>query len=246
MIHLDILYEDDAMIAVNKPAGLLITPDRLDRGIPTIQDMLREYLRKQVDHPNIRVVHRLDKDTSGVVLLARNASAQAYLSKQFEKGEVSKTYHAIVKGVMDRDEGVINFPLIESPRKPGTMMVSDDGKQSITLYKVLERFRGFTLVEANPLTGRTHQVRVHMMALGFPLALDLLYGNSKPVYLSDLKKDYKRKEDSETPLIGRLPLHAIRIAFREPAGHNRLVIEAPPPRDFRHMIKALRKYQAHT
>jgi len=243
MIHLDILYEDDAMIAVNKPAGLLITPDRWDRGIPTIQDMLREYLRKHVDHPNIRLVHRLDKDTSGVVLLAKSVTAQSYLSKQFEKGEVNKTYHAIVKGVVDKDEGVISFPLIESPRKPGTMMVSDKGKQSITLYKVLERFRGFTLVEVNPLTGRTHQVRVHMMASGFPLAIDPFYGDSKPVYLSDLKKDYKRKGESETPLIGRLPLHAFRISFREPMGKKMLLVEAPLPRDFQHMIKALRKYQ---
>jgi len=242
MIQLDILYEDDAMIAVNKPAGLLIVPDRWDRGIPTIQDMLREYLRKEVDHPNIRVVHRLDKDTSGVVLLAKNVKAQSYLSKQFEQGEVHKTYHAIVKGVMDKDEGVISFPLIESPKKPGTMMVSENGKQSITLYKVLERFRGFTLAEANPLTGRTHQVRVHLMASGFPLAVDPFYGDSRPVYLSDLKKDYKRKGDSETPLIGRLPLHSFRISFREPAGEM-LVVEAPLPRDFQRMIKALRKYQ---
>ena len=242
MIQLDILYEDDAMIAVNKPAGLLIVPDRWDRGIPTIQDMLREYLRKEVDHPNIRVVHRLDKDTSGVVLLAKNVKAQSYLSKQFEQGEVHKTYHAIVKGVMDKDEGVISFPLIESPKKPGTMMVSENGKQSITLYKVLERFRGFTLAEANPLTGRTHQVRVHLMASGFPLAVDPFYGDSRPVYLSELKKDYKRKGDSETPLIGRLPLHSFRISFREPAGEM-LVVEAPLPRDFQRMIKALRKYQ---
>lgn len=245
MIHLDILYEDDAMIAVNKPAGLLIVRDRWDRGIPTIQDMLREYLRKQVDHPNIRVVHRLDKDTSGVVLLAKNVKAQSYLSKQFEQGEVHKTYQAIVKGVMDKDEGVISFPLIESPKKPGTMMVSENGKQSITLYKVLERFRGFTLAEANPLTGRTHQVRVHLMAFGFPLAVDPFYGDSKPVYLSDLKKDYKRKGDSETPLIGRLPLHSFRISFREPAGEM-LEVEAPLPRDFQRMIKALRKYQGRS
>jgi len=246
MIHLDILYEDDAMIAVNKPAGLLITPDRLDRGIPTIQDMLREYLRKKLAHPNIRVVHRPDKDTSGVVLLAMNLKAQSYLSKQFEQGEVSKTYHAIVKGVIEKEEGVINFALIESPRKPGTMMVSDKGKQSITLYKVLERFRGFTLLEVNPLTARTHQVRVHMKEAGYPLAIDPLYGESKPVYLSDLKKDYKRKGDTETPVIHRLPLHAFRISFREPTGEKRLVIEAPAPKDFQHMIKALRKYQART
>src|SRR3990170_5555198 len=182
MMTLDILYEDDSIIAVNKPPGLLIVPDRWDRHLPTIQDMLREYLRKKMpgEHPNIRVVHRLDKDTSGVVLLARSMKAQVYLSKQFEKGEVSKTYYAIVKGILEQDDGVISFPLMESARNPGTMVVNRKGKKSITRFQVLERFRDYTFVEANPLTGRTHQVRVHFMAFGHPLGMDPLYGDPKP------------------------------------------------------------------
>ena len=166
MITLDILYEDDAIIAVNKPAGILVTPDRWDPAIPTLQDMLREYLRRNEgsQHPNLRVVHRLDKDTSGALLFAKNVKAQSYLSKQFEEGEVNKTYHAIVRGVIPENDGIINLSLLESTSKPGTMIVHADGKKSITSYTVLERFSRFTLVEAKPLTGRTHQVRVHFAA----------------------------------------------------------------------------------
>jgi 23S rRNA pseudouridine955/2504/2580 synthase/23S rRNA pseudouridine1911/1915/1917 synthase len=244
MITLDILYEDDAIIAVNKPPRLLIVPDRWDRNLPTIQDMLREYLRKKMvgEHPNIRVIHRLDKDTSGVVLLAKNVKAQAYVSKQFEKGEVSKTYYALVKGAMKENDGLINLALSESTKTPGTMVVSKKGKKSITRFQVLERFRGFTFVEANPLTGRTHQVRVHLRAYGFPLAIDPIYGEIEPLYLSQLKKDYKPKEGVERPLIDRLPLHAFRLSFREPTEEKTMVLEAPLPRDMVRTLKHLRKY----
>ena len=245
MITLDILYEDDEFLAVNKPAGLLITPDRWNHDLPTIQDMLREYLRKKMigDHPNIRVVHRLDKNTSGVVLLAKNIHAQAYLSKQFEKGEVSKTYYALVKGVIKENDGVINLSLLESAKKPGTMVLHKKGKKSITLYKVLERFKEFTFVEANPLTGRTHQVRVHLRALGHPLAIDEHYGDSSPIFLSQLKKEYKEKGAAEKPVLARSPLHACRISFREPTEGKTLVLEAPLPKDFERILKYLRKYQ---
>src|SRR5437016_5546224 len=99
MIMLDILYEDANLVSVNKPSGVLVVPDRWNHGIPTLQDMLREYMHKQTEvvHPNIRLVHRLDKDTSGAIVMAKNVAAQSYLSKQFENGEVSKTYYAIVK-----------------------------------------------------------------------------------------------------------------------------------------------------
>jgi RluA family pseudouridine synthase len=248
MITLDILYEDDAIIAVNKPSGLLITPDRWDRGIVTLQDMLREYLRRSPrgeEHPNIRVVHRLDKDTSGVVLLAKNVKSQSYLSKQFEKGEVSKTYYAIVCGNIPENDGIINQPLMESPKKQGTMIVHSKGKKSITLFTVLERFGEFTLVEANPLTGRTHQVRVHFADKGYPLVIDPFYGTANPVYLSRLKKNYKEKAgESEKPVINRLSLHALRISFKEPTDGKTLVLEAPLPKDFSRMLKYLRKYAA--
>jgi 23S rRNA pseudouridine1911/1915/1917 synthase len=245
MITLDILHEDDAIIGVNKPAGLLITPDRWDRGIVTLQDMLREYLRRSAiaEHPNIRVVHRLDKDTSGVVLLAKDVKSQSYLSKQFERGEVNKTYYAIVRGNIPETDGMINQPLMESQKKPGTMLVHSKGKKSITLFKVLERFGEFTLVEANPLTGRTHQVRVHFAAKGYPLAIDPVYGTAEPVYLSKFKRNYKEKANHpEKPVINRLSLHALRLSFREPTAEKTLVLEAPLPKDFARMLKYLRKY----
>ena len=244
MLTLDVLYEDENLIAVNKPPGLLVTPDRWNPSIPTAQDMIREYIRRQAGggHPNIRVVHRLDKDTSGVTILAKNVKTQTYISKQFEKGEVSKTYYAIVKGVMSKDEGVINFSLLESAKKPGTMTVNAKGKQSISLYKVLERFKDSTLVEVHPLTGRTHQVRVHLMASGHPLLFDPVYGESKPLFLSEFKKDYKQKDEKEKPFLSRLTLHAFRLSFREPAEEKTVVVEAPLPDDIARTLKYFRKF----
>jgi len=243
MITLDILYEDDNLIAVNKPSGLLVTPDRWNPSIPTIQDMLREYLRRNggVTHPNIRVVHRLDKDTSGVVVLAKNIKAQSHLSKQFESGDVSKTYLALVKGVVEKDEGMINQPLIESSHKPGTMTLHKKGKKSISLYKVLERFRTCTYAQVTPLTGRTHQVRVHMMSIGHPLLYDPLYGEANAFFLSQLKKDYKEK-GKEKPFLDRLSLHAFRLSFREPSEEKTLVLEAQIPRDLSRALNYFRKY----
>jgi 23S rRNA pseudouridine955/2504/2580 synthase/23S rRNA pseudouridine1911/1915/1917 synthase len=246
VIHLEILYEDDNLIVVNKPSGILVTPDRWDLGLPTLQDMLREYLRRNqgTQHPNLRVIHRLDKDTSGAIVLAKNVRAQSYVSKQFESGEVSKSYYAIVKGEIPEKDGIINYSLMESPKKPGTMVVNSKGKKSITLFTVLERFQGFTLVEAKPLTGRTHQVRVHLQAYGYPLAIDPIYGNAEPVYLSQFKKNYKPKEGEEKPVISRLPLHAFRLSFREPLEQKTIVVEAPLARDFARTLKILRKYQS--
>lgn len=246
MLVLDILFEDDNLIAVNKPSGLLVVPDRWDPTVPTIQDMLREYLRKHLDgmHPNIRVIHRLDKDTSGVVVLAKNVKAQSFVGKQFENGEVDKTYHCIVSGVISKDEGVVNLSLSESQRKPGIMVVDPHGKKCITLYRVLERFDGFTYVEAKPLTGRTHQVRVHMKGAGFPLAMDPIYNDAPAVFLSQLKRDYHPKNTPEKPLFSRLPLHAFRISFREPAAKSTVILDAPLPKDFQRMLKLLRKYRS--
>jgi len=245
MVVLDILYEDENLIVVNKPSGVLVTPDRWNADIPTLQDMLREYLHRKgdVSHPNIRVIHRLDKDTSGAIVLAKNVQAQSYVSKQFEKGETSKTYHAIVKGVIAQNEGVISFPLMEATKPPGSMVVNQKGKKSITVFKVLERFAEFCLVEASPLTGRTHQVRVHFAEYGYPLAIDPIYGSTEPIFLSQFKKEYKHKHKEEKPVITRLPLHALRLSFKEPTEGKTLVIEAPPPKDFTRMLKYLRKYR---
>ena len=243
MTTLDILYEDENLLAVCKPSGLLVTPDRWNPSIPTIQDMLREYLRRDLGgHPNVRVVHRLDKDTSGVTIVAKNIKAQRFLSQQFEKGEVSKTYYAIARGIIQKEDGIINFPLMESAKKPGTMMIHNKGKQSISLYKVLERFKNSTFIEVNPLTGRTHQVRVHLLGIGHPLLFDPLYGDTNPLYLSDLKKDYKSKEQKEKPFLNRLSLHAFRLSIREPEGEKTLVLEAPLPDDLSRTLRYFRKY----
>jgi 23S rRNA pseudouridine1911/1915/1917 synthase len=192
------------------------------------------------------VIHRLDKDTSGAIVLAKNVKAQSNVSKQFENGEVSKTYYAIVKGQVPQSEGIINFSLSEAEHPPGTMKVNPKGKKSITLFNVLERFDGFSLVEAKPLTGRTHQVRVHFKEYGYPLAIDPLYSESEPVFLSQFKKNYKPKDEEEKPVINRLPLHSFRLSFREPDEGKTVVVEAALPKDFSRMLKMLRKYRAET
>jgi len=220
-------------------AGILVTPDRWDPAIPTLQDMLREYLRRNEGshHPNLRVVHRLDKDTSGAIIFAKNVKAQSYLSKQFEEGEVDKTYHAIVRGVIRENDGMINLSLMESPTNPGTMIVSEKGKKSITSFTVLERFNNFTLVEAKPLTGRTHQVRVHLMSMDtrWPSIRFTAAPNRCTCRVS--RKTTSQKKGPEKPVINRLPLHAYRVSFREPTEEKLIAVEAPLAKDFARMFE---------
>jgi len=232
----EIVYEDQNLVVVNKPAGLLTVPDRWDETKISLLGVMNETLSS-----SLRLVHRLDKETSGLILFAKHVEAQREISRQFEAREIEKSYLALVEGEVSETEGTIELPLDEDPQHPGMTRVDEKrGKPSVTRYEAAERFRGFTLLRVRPLSGRTHQIRVHLAAKGYPLAVDSLYGRREALYLSELKPDYKKKKEGERPLISRLTLHAAGLHFTTPRGQE-MRLEIPPPKDLRVVLKYLRK-----
>lgn len=255
-----ILYDDPSMLAFDKPSGLLVAPDRWDKQ--------REYLMGLVHAQwgeGVANVHRLDADTSGVLLCARTKPALDFLSGQFQSKTVEKTYHALVvvlppeqamKVVTPiRDEAgrlpdafTVDLALGEDEQQPGRMRVfkKRGGKPSLTEFRTLERFGRYALVECRPLTGRTHQLRVHLAAAGAPILNDRFYGVPEIVLrLSELKRGYKGR-DEEKPLLTRLALHASRLTVKHPETREPQTIEAPLPHEFEVSLKYLRKFAPGT
>lgn len=234
---LDILSEDEDYIIINKQAGMLTLPDRFDPSIPSLYHTLKTH------YGDIWVVHRIDKQTSGVIAFAKNADAHRELSAQFENHKVQKKYWLLALGGLDRDEGTVDLPIGENGSKVGSMKIDPiHGKNSVTKYRVIERFLNYTLVEAEPLSGRTHQIRVHFKAMGHPLAVDELYGSAEGIKLSTLKKAYKIKSGhAEKPLIARLTLHAKSLRFYHYRHQETVTADAPLPKDFNGALKQLRK-----
>lgn len=231
-----ILLEDDTVIAINKPAGLLVLPDRYDHNLLNLYDLLKETFG------TIFVVHRIDRETSGVVLFAKTAEMHALMNKTFEQRQVEKLYWAIVVGTPNADGGRIDLPLAENERGIRKMKVDKkNGKEAITDYKVVEKFKSYALIEATPHTGRTHQIRVHLSAIGLPILADPLYSNSGWFFLSSIKQNYKSNEE-EKPLIMRTALHALSLSFINPVNRERMLIKAPIPKDMEATLKVLRKY----
>ncbi len=201
-------------------------------------DLLRD-LDELAPSRAIRIVHRLDRDASGVLLFARTLEAQRGLIRQFARREVDKTYHAIVSGYVT-DDGDVNLPLAFNKRMNRMETVAARGKRSLTRYRVLDRLAGHTLLECSPATGRTHQIRAHMAAIGHPLAVDPVYGDRQELYLSSFKADYsKSRRRSERPLISRLTLHALRLTIQHPIDGTEMTFETPPPKDFRATVNQL-------
>ena len=212
---IDILYEDEDIFAVDKPDGLLAVPERrrLDRSL--LEMLSAEQGEK------LYIVHRIDRETSGVIVFARNAEAHRQLNRQFEARSVEKIYLALVHGVIADDRGEIDKPL----RQCGSGRVAVDsrrGKASVTEFRVLERLEAFTLLEVRPHTGRRHQIRVHLYSIGHPVVGDPLYGD-------------KAVQSSYT----RLMLHAHRLSLYLPSD-ERLTLEAPIPESFRRVLETAR------
>jgi RluA family pseudouridine synthase len=213
---MEIIHQDEHIIVLNKPADLSVLPEGWQPEAPYLRQMLEE------KYGSIFVVHRLDKITSGVMVFALTAEAHRVLNRQFEKHEVEKVYQAIVEGVPPWDAHTARHMLQTNVgRKHRTVVVRKRGKNSETEFKVLKRGQTEALVEAHPKTGRTHQIRVHLSALGFPILGDTLYGAS------------------ETDLIARPALHSYSIAFSHPASGEHINFHANPPNDFLQTLKRL-------
>lgn len=233
-IPLDIVYEDDDLLVVNKPAGMVVHPGP---GNVHISGTLVNAVLAHV--PDLEVggqrrpgiVHRLDKDTSGLIIVAKHDRALRHLQAQFKARRVEKIYLALVEGVVGATRGRIEAPIGRDPRHRQRMAVVTDGsgRDAVTEFIVRERFEGYTLVEALPKTGRTHQIRVHMAYIGHPLVGDAVYGRHRQRLLCD-----------------RQMLHAWQLAFRLPGSGDKISLEAPMPEDFERMLDVLRRYKTGT
>jgi 23S rRNA pseudouridine955/2504/2580 synthase/23S rRNA pseudouridine1911/1915/1917 synthase len=234
----DILFDDEHIIIADKPAGMLSIPDRNGNKDNMVSALERQFGK-------IFVVHRLDRETSGVICFARNEAAHRNLSIQFERHTTDKFYIALLDGVLHHDEGEIDKPIGEHPSIPGKMAITHPGKPSLTFYRVLERFKRYTLAEALIKTGRTHQIRVHFQSIGYPLAVDALYGRRPAFYLSEIKgKSYKsgKYTDEERPLMDRTSLHSYRLRIDHPVSGERMEFKADIPRDLAAVLNQLRKW----
>jgi tRNA pseudouridine32 synthase / 23S rRNA pseudouridine746 synthase len=221
-----ILWQDETLVAVNKPAGLLTLPDGYDPGLPHLRSVLEPHLGR------LWIVHRLDRDTSGILLLARNAAAHRNLNLQFALRQVEKLYHAIVCGAPDWESLALDLPLRSNAgHRRRTVVDTGRGKPASTLLKVLERLKApdlglFGLVEARPLTGRTHQIRAHLAAVGYPIAGDPLYGIRMQL---------------PEGLFQRTALHAWQVRAVHPSSGEAHTWQAPYPDDFRSALQILRQ-----
>ena len=230
---LDVLFEDEALLVLNKPPGLVVHP-AAGHEEHTLVNALLHHCAGQlsgiggVARPGI--VHRLDKETSGCLVVAKNDDTHLALSVQFATRKVETLYHAILCGELPREQGEIHAASARHPSHRKRMAVDDGGREARTGYRVLERLRATTLAEAALYTGRTHQIRVHFQFLGFPVVGDATYGNRQNQRLTELT-------GYTAP---RQMLHAYHLAFIHPRTAKRLSFEAPRPEDFRDALAALR------
>lgn len=241
-IPLDIVYEDDYLMVINKPYDMVVHPaGRHPSG--TLVNALTFHCQNlsQINGPlKAGIVHRLDRDTSGVMLTIKSDAVHSHIAMQFEKRFVKKEYLAVVEGEVVFDSDEINLPIGRHISEPQKMAVRRDiGKDAISIYEVLERFRGYTLMKIMPKTGRTHQIRVHMKAIGHPVVADFMYSSKEEFYLSDILQ--KEHGPEEFPIIGRQALHAHRIEFFHPIQNKKMNFQVDLPPDMSLLIKTLRE-----
>ena len=226
-IPLDIVYEDNDILVVNKQKGLVVHPGNGNPDgtlVNAIMNHCKESLSGIGGEIRPGIVHRLDKDTSGILIIAKNDKAHINISEQIKNHEVKKTYIALVRGIVRENMATIDMPIARSNKDRTKMAVSKNGKNAITHIKVLERFKEFTLLEVNIETGRTHQIRVHLSEIGYPIVGDYVYSNGK----------------NQFNVVGQM-LHSMRIEFKHPVTNKQMKLEAELPEYFKEVLTSLRK-----
>jgi 23S rRNA pseudouridine1911/1915/1917 synthase len=244
-IPLDVLYEDDWMMAINKPPGMVVHPAR-----GHWQGTLASALAHHCDQLSTiggparpGIVHRLDRDTSGVIVVAKNDRAHLELTSQFERRTTEKEYVAIIVGTPNRDRDIVNQPIGAHPYQREKMAIRaghSTTRQAETFYEVQRRFRGFALIRARPKTGRTHQIRLHLAHIGCPVLCDRLYGGRAQITLGEI---ITGREDDHV-LLNRQALHALRIKLVHPQTGQEIEFAAPLPEDLAGVLRALEQHRA--
>ena len=226
---LDIIYEDDDILIINKEKGIVVHPGNGNPDgtlVNAIMAICKDSLSGIGGEIRPGIVHRLDKNTSGAVIIAKNDNAHINLSNQIQKRNVKKTYIALVRGVIKENEATINMPIGRSNRDRKKMAVSKNGKEAITHFKVLKRYKEYTLLEVKIETGRTHQIRVHLSEIGYPIVGDEVYSNGKNPF----------------NVRGQM-LHAAKLVFKHPSTKEEVSFEAPLPKYFEEVIQRLEEYE---
>ena len=242
-IPLDIVYEDDWIVVVNKAPDLVVHPSRGHKG-GTLVNALAYHcpkLSKGTNPLRPGIVHRLDRDTTGAIVVTKDDDVQREIARQFHDREVEKEYVAICEGRVELDRDIVDEPVGSHRRHKKMQTVrADGGKSAQTIYEVVERLGNFTIVRCYPHTGRTHQIRVHMRHVGHPLVADPLYGHRKAIYRSELTGG--EHHPAEEPVLERQALHARRITIYHPVLEKKMTFEAEIPEDMRTLVELLRKH----
>lgn len=224
-IPLDVVYEDENMLVVNKPSGMLTHPTPIEKENTLVNALLYKYGDNLSDlNGELRrgILHRLDRNTSGLLMVAKNNKAHEFLAEQIKEHAVTKKYRAIAKGIYQKDEDTINYPIGRNPKQPHKMAVTSDGKASTTLVKVLKRFTETTYLELTLITGRTHQIRVHLSYLKHPIYNDTLYGS----------KQGKVKTEEQV-------LQSFYLKFTKPFSNDMIELEIQPDEKIKKVLNYL-------
>jgi len=235
-----LIYEDENLAALNKSSGIAVSPDRWDISKERLDKLAAEHLAV----PKLFTVHRIDRETSGLVLFAKNAETHKTLSLAFESRQIKKRYIAVVHGRPYWKENTCDLPLVPNGNKKHMTIIDKfRGKESLTSFRLLGSAGNYSVLEALPETGRTHQIRVHLAALGHPVVCDEIYGKAKPVKLSSFKRGWRGDPQQERPLLARLGLHAAELFLPGYAGEAAadLCLKAPLARDMAALIRQMEK-----